>query len=83
MWSNQNPHDTAGRKVNGTDTSEKSVGVSSEVKHKLVIKASNSTPKHISTGNGNGKATTWKTLEQKQLEGETEHRLEKGVCLGT
>ena len=48
MWRNQNPH----------DTSEKSVGVSSEVKHKLVIKASKSTPKYISTGNGNGKATT-------------------------
>ena len=57
IWRNQNTHDTAGGKVNGTDTSEKSVGVSSEVKHKLVIKASNSMPKYIPTGNGNGKAT--------------------------
>lgn len=54
------PSYIAGGKVNDTDMMGKSVAASLKVKHKLIIKASNSTPKCIPKGNEN-KAT--QTLE--------------------
>ena len=58
MWRNQNPHDTAGGKVKWyRHFGRVWESLQKRLKHKLVIKASNSTPKYIPTGNGNGKAT--------------------------
>lgn len=47
------PSYTAGGKVNDTDMMEKSVAASLKVKHKFIIKASNSTAKYTPKENEN------------------------------